>query len=461
MRNSFKIALVGRSNVGKSALFNRIVKKRKAIVDEQEGVTRDRIYGEAEFFGSTFEVIDTGGIQQGSEIPFLSEVRRQADIAISEADSIIMVVDGRIGVTAMDEVVSGMLKRLSKPLCLAVNKIDNASQELLAADFYSLGIQNMCTVSALQGNHIVELLEKAFIPSSKQYHLESNDSLKIAIIGRPNVGKSTLVNALLNEERCVVSSIPGTTRDSIDVTVSLDDDSFTFIDTAGVRRKKSEHEAVDKFAAIRTERAIKRADVCLLMLDVQEGLSVQDKKIACQIEKEGKGCILLFNKWDAVKGYRMEHCKAALEEEAFFLRYCPSLFISAKTGRNLQNIFPLIQQVHRFLHLRLPTGQLNSFIEKALQRRSPPMLQGKRLRIYYMAQVDTNPPRFVFFVNKVALMDETYKKYLINQFREHHHFTGAPLLFFLKGKSLSRKAPTEPLASNPSKELVFEENSLT
>ena len=258
MGNFFKIALVGRPNVGKSALFNRIVKMRKAIVDEQEGVTRDRIYGEAEFFGSTFEVIDTGGIQQGNEIPFSSEVRRQADIAISEADSIIMVVDGRIGVTAMDEMVAGMLKRLSKPLCLAVNKIDNASQELLAADFYSLGIQNMCTVSALQGNHIVELLEKAFIPSSKQYHLESNDSLKIAIIGRPNVGKSTLVNALLNEERCVVSPIPGTTRDSIDVTVSLDDDSFTFIDTAGVRRKKSEHEAVDKFAAIRTERAIKR-----------------------------------------------------------------------------------------------------------------------------------------------------------------------------------------------------------
>lgn len=456
MRNLFKIALVGRPNVGKSALFNRIVKKRIAIVDEQAGVTRDRLYGEAELFGSLFEVIDTGGIQQGNDIPFAEEVKRQAEIAMSEADSIIMVVDGRVGVTVMDEVVAGMLKRLSKPLCLAVNKIDNESQEPMAADFYSLGIKKMCAVSALQGNQIVELLEHAVEPLSKECQAEANDFLKVAIIGRPNVGKSTLINTLLSEERCVVSEIPGTTRDAIDVSVNVGSDTLTFIDTAGIRRKKSEHEVVDKFAAIRTERAIARADVCLLMLDIQEGFSVQDKKIACQIEKAGKGCVLLLNKWDAVKGYRMEHCVKTLRDEAFFIRYCPTLCISAKTGRNLEKIFQLVKEVHDSLHMRLPTGQLNIFIEKAIQRKSPPMLQGKRLRIYYMAQVDTNPPRFVFFVNKIALMDETYKKYLINQFREKYHFTGAPLLFFLKGKSklIKSKPPVQVAQKDPS--LIFE-----
>ncbi len=431
-----KIALVGRPNVGKSALFNRLCKKRIAIVDEAEGITRDRLYADADFFGNPIQVIDTGGIDPRTKVPFQEEIRRQAEIALEEADAVVMVVDGQVGPTALDEEVAHLLLRKGKPLCVAVNKVDDRSKILLMHPFYSLGIPRVVAVSALQGFQIAELLEEALrgIEWPQEEEQVIDHGIKIAIVGRPNVGKSTMLNYILGETRCVVSPEAGTTRDSIDVQIQVEGDHFTLIDTAGIRRKRAEHEVVDKFAAIRTERAIERADICLFMLDAKEGLTAQEKRIAQKIEEAGKGCILVFNKWDLLEGYRMEHCLQALQYEAPFLQHCPTLFTSAHTGRNVGKIFGLIREVHEQLNRRITTGQLNRFVEKVLQKYHPPMLQGKRLRLYYMAQVQVAPPHFVLFVNKPELMVDTYKKYMINQFRETYGFAGAPLIFVLRGR---------------------------
>lgn len=440
-----KLAIVGRPNVGKSALFNRICKERIAIVDEAEGVTRDRLYADVEFFGIRFQVIDTGGINSHSKAVFNEEIKRQAEIAIEEADTIIQVVDAQIGITDLDQEVSKILLRTRKPVCLAVNKVDDVSQTDLIHQFYPLGIERIVPVSATQGWQIAELLETAFekIPKETIEEVEDDSSIKIAIVGRPNVGKSSLVNFLLEDERCIVSPIPGTTRDSVDISFIHEDQEYTLIDTAGVRRKRAEHEVVDKFAAIRTQRAIERADLCLLMLDVQEGMTAQDKKIANMIEEAGKGCILLFNKWDLIKGFRMEHCLRSVEEEVQFLKHCPKLFMSVKTGRNVEKVFALIQEVYENSRKRITTHQLNKFLGLAMQKNHPPMIMGKRLRIYYMAQVAIQPPKFIFFVNYPNLMTDTYKKYLYNQFRETYEFTGVPITFHLKGKEKKeRPAPT-------------------
>lgn len=437
-----KLAIVGRPNVGKSAIFNRICKQKIAIVDEAEGITRDRLYANADFFGMPFQVIDTGGIDPRSKIPFNESIKRQAEIAIEEADTIIQVVDGVIGLTDLDKEVARTLLRTKKPVCLAVNKIDNMNQVPLMHQFHSLGITSIVPVSAAQGWQLAELLEAAFEKVPREIAGEAEvDTIKIAIVGRPNVGKSSLVNFLLDEERCIVSPIPGTTRDSIDNSFIYDDQHYTLIDTAGIRRKGAEHEVVDKFAAIRTERAIERADLCLLLLDVQEGMTAQDKKIANRIEEEGKGCIILLNKWDLIKGYRMEHCLQGIEEEVPFLKHCPKIFTSATTGRNIDKIFPLVEEVYENSKKRITTHQLNKFVGNALQRNHPPMIMGRRLRIYYMAQVDIQPPKFILFVNHPHLMQDSYKKYLYNQFREEYAFTGVPLTMHLKGKE-KRERPT-------------------
>lgn len=430
----YKLAIVGRPNVGKSALFNRICKKRIAIVDEAEGITRDRLYAEAELFGMPFEVIDTGGIDPRSADQFRDDIRRQAEIAIKEADTLVMVVDANVGITDLDEELARILLRTEKPLTLAINKIDDATHQDKVHAFYALGIEKMLGISAAQGYQIAELLESAWEGFTAKEEEELNHGVRVSVIGRANVGKSTLVNSLLEEERCVVSSIAGTTRDSVDIPFTIDDRAYTLIDTAGIRRKTSEHEVVDKFAAIRTERAIERSDVCILLFDIQDGMTTQEKRIATQIEKAGKSCIVVMNKWDLSKGFRMEHCLQALHKESPFLAHCPTLFISAKTGRNLDKIFTEVDNVFTGSKTRVTTHQLNTFVERAMQIYPPPMLTGKRLRVYYMTQVDVQPPRFVLFVNNPSLMPETYKRYLINRFREKYAYAGTPLQLHLRGK---------------------------
>lgn len=431
----YKLAIVGRPNVGKSALFNRICNKRIAIVDEAEGITRDRLYAKADSFGFQFEVIDTGGMDRLSEDQFRDEIIRQAEIAISEADTLVLVVDGSVGMTVQDQEIARLLLKMGKPLTLAVNKIDDYSHLDRVHEFHGLGISKMVGVSAVQGFRITELLDEAWegfsFPEKPQTQTEP---VRISIVGRANVGKSTLVNALLKEDRCVVSPIPGTTRDSVDIPFTFRDKPYILIDTAGIRRKKAELEVVEKFAAMRTERAIERSNICVLVLDVQEGMTAQDKKIVNQIEAAGKGCVVLLNKWDLVKGFRMEHCLQSIHKECPFLVHCPMLFISAETGRNLDKIFPTVESVCLSMQTRISTHQLNKFLEKAMQLNHPTMLGGKRLRIYYMTQVSVQPPMFILFVNYPDLMSENYKRYLINQFRDKYSFVGAPLQFHLRGK---------------------------
>jgi GTP-binding protein len=448
-----KIALVGRPNVGKSALFNRICQKRISIVDEQEGITRDRLYAESEIFGRKFTLIDTGGIDASETMPFNKEIRVQAKIAIDEADAIILVVDGQLGPHPLDDEVAKILLHSKKPVVVAVNKIDQISDEVKIHDFHSLAVRDLIAVSAVQGYQIAELLEKAlrFIPEEAAAveieevvvaEIEPNRSIRVAIVGRPNVGKSTLLNHLLCEERSIVSPIAGTTRDAIDATITRDGQEYQLIDTAGIRRKKAEKEVVDKFAAIRTEEAIDRADVCLLILDSFEGFTTQEKRIASDIEERGKSCILIFNKWDLMKNFKMEHALRGVKEEIPFLNHCPKLFISAKKERNLNKIFPLVKSVYLERQKRITTGGLNKFIEACLHKYHPPLIIGKRLRIYYMTQVETNPPKFVLFVNNPTLMTESYKKYILNNFRETYSFSGCPLILELRGKE--PPAPAEP-----------------
>ncbi|NNM44293.1 MAG: ribosome biogenesis GTPase Der [Chlamydiae bacterium] len=466
MSKLIKIALVGRPNVGKSSLFNRICKKRISIVDEAEGVTRDRLYTDTEVFGHTVTIIDTGGIDPSSKLPHNEEVRRQAEIAIEEADSIILVVDGRVGITALDKQIAQLLLQQKKKLTLAVNKIDGQHQADLLHEFYPLAIENMVAVSAVQGFQIAELLESAIQGLTFEDEVEpvTSSAIRVAVVGRPNVGKSTFMNYILQEERCVVSPVAGTTRDSIDADLFIDGVHYTFIDTAGIRRKSAEHDVIEKFAAIRTERAIERADVCIFILDALEGITAQEKRIATHIEEHGKGCILLFNKWDLVKGFRMEHCLKSLHEEVSFLKHCPTFFVSAKQGRNLDKIFSVVKEVYEQTHRRITTGQLNKFMEKAIQKCHPPMIQGRRLRIFYMAQVEVHPPKFVLFVNKPELMSPTYKKYIVHQFREMYGFAGVPVLFMLKGRDAKTKKQEEALVKEefsyeeiPEEEVAFEE----
>lgn len=431
------LAIVGRPNVGKSALFNRLVGKRVSIVDESEGVTRDRLYGDAKFGEFPFRVIDTGGIDTDSNDQFKEWITTQAMKAIEEADSIVLVVDGRIGKTAQDALLAKMLLKSKKRVVLAVNKVDDPALETLIHAFHGLGIKEIVPISASHALGLNELLECSWRGFKFPINEVIKRPTKIAIVGRPNVGKSTLVNALLGEERTIVSPIAGTTRDSIVSAFSFDGKQYELVDTAGLKRKKSEKDVVEKFAALRTRDAIEEADVVLLMLEAEGGLTEQEKRIANDIEEAMKPCILLCNKWDLLKGYRMEHCLRGIRESTPFLAHLPLLFISAKDKRNLDKIFPEIERVLSSMGKRLTTHQLNKFLERSLQLNHPAMLQGRRLRIYYGTQAETKPPRFIFFVNNPDLMMESYKKYLLNQFRKEFGFEGVPLVFHMKGKSPS------------------------
>ena len=441
-----KIALIGRPNVGKSALFNAIINRPLAIVEEEEGVTRDRLYGKSELFGQSFEIIDTGGLL-GKNDTFFKEISQQTEIAIEEADGIILVVDGTfLEPHSLDLEVARILRRTKKPLCLAVNKVDRFDrQDEIAARFTKLGIQPLITVSAAHRMNIAELMQGMFsqLPEDllckdeeKDEEQAAKDSSRthIAIIGRPNVGKSMLINSLLGEERSIVSPIAGTTRDMIDTLVERDEEEYCFIDTAGIRRKHKEKVVIEKFAAMRTERAIERADICLLVIDCQDGITHEEKKIAKMIEEAGAGCIVLINKWDLAKGFRMEHAMKGIEQEVPFLSHCPKLIISAKSGRNVEQIFPLIKDVQASMKKRITTGQLNKALMAWMQAYHPPMVGTRRLRIYYMAQVDIKPPKFILFVNSKTLIDDTYKRYLTNQLRKTFEFHGVPFILTIKGR---------------------------
>ncbi len=440
---SIKLAIVGRPNVGKSALFNRIIGKRLAIVDEAEGVTRDRLYSQSDLFGKAFELIDTGGINARSNADFNDEIRQQAEIAIEEADSLILVVDALCGPTDLDVELARRLQKGGKRLTLAINKIDGKAQETLLHNFHLMSIEQMIPVSAVQGHGISELLEAA-LDGLEAEEMDESAGLRIAIIGRPNVGKSTFINTLLNEARCIVSPIAGTTRDSVDIAFTFEDQDYTLIDTAGIRKKKSEHEAVEKFSAIRTKRAIERADLCLFLFDAQKGLTAFDKRIATQIDKAGKPCILFANKWDLIHGHRMEHAEQALRHSLAFLQHCPIIFGSASMGRNLPKALHTLQMVHAESQKRIATPDLNRFVEKTLQTQHPPTIRAKRLRIYYMTQVSTSPPRFLLFVNHPSLLAPSYERYLYNQFRKTFQFTGTPLQFLYRGKPSPTRQAAQP-----------------
>lgn len=436
-----KLALVGRPNVGKSALFNRICKQRISIVDDMEGVTRDRIYSDAEYLGRSFELIDTGGIHFEKNIPFCEEVKRQALIAIEEADGIILVVDARVGVQQLDVEVAKILLKTKKPVILAVNKIDDLSLSDLVFDFYELGIEKMIPVSAEHGLHIAELLEEIlqFFPVAEEQTKEKQT--KVAIIGRVNVGKSTLLNAILKEDRSIVSDLVGTTRDAIDVTFQKDNESFVLIDTAGIRKKNKEKEVVEKFAAIRTFQAIERADICVVVIDVQEGLTTQEKRILSDIQKKGRGCVIFLNKWDLAKNWQMEEIVSSLYRESPFIKHCPIIIGSAKQNRNTEEVFKQVILVKKELEKKMPTPELNRFVDKCFQTVHPPMIMGKRLRVYYMTQKSSFPPRFILFVNNPKLMTKAYKSYLINSFRQAYSFLGCPIEFSLRGKKATTGGP--------------------
>lgn len=439
MKKLIRIALVGRPNVGKSALFNAICKKKISIVDEAEGITRDRLYAKTEAFGTAFELIDTGGMGRKDD-PYGELIYRQAEIAIKEADSIIMVVDGTAHPLELDMRVAKLLHRSKKPVCLAINKIDNYALQNSLYEFAALGIDPMVPVSAVHGYQIAELVEAALkgipVPAVEE---EIAPYPHIAIVGRPNVGKSTLLNALAGDERTIVSPLAGTTRDSIDTEITFGDKNYVFIDTAGIRKRAKEKEVVEKYAHIRTEGAIERSDVCLLVIDAQQGITTEEKKIAKMIEDAKKSCIVLINKWDLTKGFRMEHCLKGIQDEVPFLAHCPKICISALEKRNLDKIFKSVDEVLEAYSTRVSTGPLNKCLTTSMQLCHPPVLGGKRLRVYYMTQVAIKPPHFVLFVNHPNLCEHTYQKYLVNRLRDTFGFKGVPLVFQLKAKAQQKR----------------------
>ncbi|NGX35135.1 MAG: GTPase Der [Candidatus Anoxychlamydiales bacterium] len=432
MKDLYKLAIVGRSNVGKSLLFNRICKKKISIVHEREGVTRDRIYKRAYFDEKPFIAIDTAGLEL-SNISLEDEINIQTEIAIEEADVLVMVVDAKVGVTNLDHTVAKNLLKTKKRVVLAINKVDTDKLKDKIFEFQKLGLKNIIDVSAAQNLNIEELLTLSFkdFEFDENIDLDGENSIKIAIVGRTNVGKSTLLNSLLNEKRAVVSEQRSTTRDSIDSDIKIKDKIFTFIDTAGIRRKNKEKDVLEKFSHSQTLKSIERADICLLILDAEDFITFQDKKILKFIEQKSKGCIILVNKWDKIKDVRQEHFLKALNQKK---SYFPTIIISAIKKLNLEKIFPLIDKIQKNKSTTIQTATLNKFIERCIQRYHPPMIDGKRLKIYYLTQIKNNPPFFLFFVNYPNRFTDTYKKYLINNFRKNFDFEGSPIVFGIKKK---------------------------
>lgn len=425
------IAIVGRPNVGKSTLFNKLTGQRISIVDDTPGVTRDRIYGEVEWLGRHATLIDTGGIEPYSDDIILSQMRRQAQLAIETADVTILVTDVRSGLVATDAEVAQMLQKSGKPVVLCVNKCDRIGEpDPDFYEFYNLGLGEPIQVSSVHGHGTGDLLDAVFdlIPENDYEDIDS-EIISVAIIGKPNVGKSSLVNRVTGQERSIVSNIAGTTRDSIDSKVSNAHGEFIFIDTAGIRRKNKIDNAIEKYSIIRAKMAIERCDVCVIMIDAEEGPTEQDTKIAGMAHEAGKGCIICVNKWDAIEkdDKTMSEFRKQLDLDFGFMSYAPTLFISAKTGQRIDRLFELIKFVANSNAMRIKTGVLNELLAEATIRVQPPSDKGRRLKIYYVTQPSTKPPTFVFFCNNAELFHFSYQRYLENRIRETFGLEGTPV----------------------------------
>ena len=430
------VAVVGRPNVGKSTLFNKLCGQRLSIVDDTPGVTRDRIYGDCEWLNHNFLLVDTGGIEPHSDDIILSQMRRQAQLAIDSADVIVMVTDMTTGVVATDEEVAAMLQRSGKPVVLCVNKCDRVGEPPLEFyEFYNLCLGDPIQVSAVHGHGTGDLLDEVIkhFPEEEQ-NIEEDDRIKVAVIGKPNVGKSSLINAIAGEERVIVSNIAGTTRDATDTIIENKHGSFVFIDTEGIRRKSKIDEAIEKYSVIRARMAVERATVCVIMIDAQEGFTEQDSKVAGIAHDLGKACIIAVNKWDAVEkdGKTMDSYRKKLMNDFSFMSYAPIIFISAKTGQRLDRLFELIKYVDEQNSMRISTGKLNDILAEATARVQPPTDKGRRLKIYYMTQASTRPPTFVCFVNRKDLFHYSYQRYLDNQIREVFGLEGTPTKMMIR-----------------------------
>ncbi|MFL5588319.1 MAG: ribosome biogenesis GTPase Der [Ktedonobacteraceae bacterium] len=462
------VAIVGRPNVGKSTFFNRMLGERVAIVEELPGTTRDRLYGDTDWNGREFTLIDTGGLEFGSGIPvgqvglngqpgdIMKNVRSQAELAIEEADVIVFMVDARSGITAADEEVADLLRRTQKPVILAANKADNAARRQDAVEFYSLGLGEPVTISSIQGTGTGDLLDvivEALPPEDEEAeNVEDEDVVRVAIVGRPNVGKSSLLNSILGFERSIVSEVPGTTRDAIDTEIEFKDRKLILIDTAGIRRRGKVGPGVEKFSVLRSTRAIERCDVALLLIDSSEGLAAQDTHIAGEIQDQAKGVVVVVNKWDLAQAQRRaeregnfphpdeeiesaEAYRRIIAEGLKFIPYAPIVFASAKTGYHVQGLLETVLNVADMRYLRVPTSRLNELVQEAVRRHNPPVTNNKALKIYYVTQTRVNPPTFVFFVNDPQAVHFSYERYLENRLREAFGFKGTAIRLFFRPRS--------------------------
>jgi GTP-binding protein len=421
------VAIVGRPNVGKSTLFNRLAGKRISIVQDTPGVTRDRVYAEAEWLNYSFTMIDTGGIEPERDDIIVKQMRRQANIAIETADVIVFIVDGKEGLTPADNEVATMLRKSKKPVVLVVNKVDSLKEEDNAWEFYNLGIGDPVTISASQGLGLGDMLDKVVENIDKSvYEEEEDEYIRIAMIGKPNVGKSSLINKLLGEERVIVSDVPGTTRDAIDSYLETENGKFILIDTAGLRRKSKVKEEIERYSVVRTYAAIERADVCILIIDATEGITEQDEKIIGYAHEMRKAIMVIVNKWDLVEkdDKTLDKFKKDLQQNLKFLSYAEYLFISALTGQRVGKVLDIAKYCYDNYNKRISTGILNDVISKAVLMKEPPVVSLKRMKIYYVTQVATRPPKFVFFVNDESTRQFSYERYLENQLRNSFDFKG-------------------------------------
>lgn len=432
------VAILGRPNVGKSSFFNYVTGKRISIVEDVPGVTRDRIYEDVEWRGRTFTLIDTGGLEPASTDSILMQMKRQAEIAVELADIILFMTDGREGVTANDKDIAALLRKSGKPLLLVVNKIDHIGEPPLTVyDFYNLGLGDFYTISSAHGLGIGEVLDALYAMFPENWEEdEPEDATKVAVVGKPNAGKSSLINQILGEERVIVSDVPGTTRDAIDTYVEREGNRFCFIDTAGMRKRGKITDHIERYSTMRSLTAVDRCDVVVIMIDAQDGVTEQDTKIAGYAHNKGKACVIAVNKWDLIDKdtKTMETYRKTVQEKLSFMLYAPVLFISARTGQRVQKLYEMIQYVANQAAMRIQTGVLNVVLNEAVAMVQPPSDKGKRLKLYYMTQIRVKPPTFAIFCNRSELFHFSYARYIENQLRKNFGFEGTPIVFKIREK---------------------------